>query len=59
MYALPAEAWDAYEALIVALENDGYIRHGEEAVEYGKSATQKLVRDDVTVTVHLTRTDVA
>ena len=59
VYAVARDAWDAYEALIEALENDGYVRKGAEAVEYGKSAMQELVRDHVTVTVHLTRTDIA
>ena len=57
MYVLAADAWDAYESLIAALEHDGYVRQGVEAIEYGKSATQQLTRDHATVTVHLTRTD--
>ena len=58
MYEAARDAWDAYKALIDQLEHDGCVRQGTEAVQYGRSTTQTLLRDHNVVTVHLTRTDV-
>ena len=58
-YLWPAEAWEAYDAAITALEADGFVRHGVESVSYGVSAMQRLVRDSSEVTVKLDRTDVS
>ena len=54
-YDVTHDAWDSYEALIDALERDGYIREGIEAVRYGRSAMQTLIRDCTIVTVHLVK----
>lgn len=54
-YSWPAEAWEAYDAAIAALEADGFVRRGMECVRYGASATQRLVGDASEVTVHLDR----
>ena len=57
-YLWPAEAWEGYDAAIIALEADGFVRRGVESVWYGLSAMQRLVRDSSEVTVMLERTDV-
>ena len=54
-YSWPAEAWEAYDAAIAALEADGFVRRGMESVRYGASATQRLVGDASEVTVQLDR----
>ena len=56
-YPWPADAWEAYDAAITALEADGFVRRGMEIVRYGVSATQRLVRNTSEVTVQLERTD--
>ena len=58
-YLWPAEAWEAYDAAIIALEADGFARRGVESVSYGVSAMQRLVRDSSEMTVKLDRTDVS
>ncbi len=58
-YSWPAEAWEAYDAAIAALEADGFVRSGVESVRYGVSAMQRLIRDASEVTVHVERTDVS